>query len=322
MSIIPTHQVDVIDNMVYFEEPTTGANPAGAPVLKPVPLVSSMNKTESWRNDVRFVLGKIDRHAVLKSKKENNFNVTYDLYDTVFFQYGTELPGGSGTIEKTLCFILPIRLNGETMYKRFRGCITDTVNISIEEYYTVDHSWIAQSVSEYMTEDELKLDLGLTTTTDLTFPPAPEYIAWTNLQPAGTTDKPLSINGVPTYCVSLNLSLERGPTPAEATANETFFFIKSGYRKITGSTTLYLTGKEIDTLFRDFTHFTLTYKLNDDSVDEDLECDITVTNTVITSISDGLSAGENSYVLLECNLDGGTFTVTAVDADSIVPPGP
>ena len=311
MSIIPTHQVDVIDNMVYFEEPTTGENPVGAPTLKPVPLVSSMNKTESWRNDVRFVLGKIDRHAVLKSKKENNFSVTYDLYDTLFFRYGTELPGGTGTIEKTLCFILPIKLNGQTYYKRFRGCITDTVNIAVEEYYTVDHSWIAQSVSEYMTLDELKLDLGLTTTTVLTFPAFPTHIAWTNLKPAATTNKPLTVNGVQTFMVSLNLSIERGPTPAEATANETFFFIKSGYRKITGSMTLYLTSKTIDTLFRAFTQFLLVYKLSDTPA-----CDMTVSNTVITSMSDGLSAGENSYVMLECNIDGGTFTVTAVDADN------
>ncbi len=307
MSIIPTHQVDIVDNMVYFEETAVGANPVGAPTLSPVPLVNSMNKTESWRNDVRFVLGKIDRHAVLKSKKENNFSLTYDLYDTTFFQYGTELPGGTGTIDKTLCFILPVRLNGTTYYKRFRGCITDTVNLAIEEYYTVDHSWIAQKVSEYMTLDELKLDLGLSTTATLTFPSFPTDIPWTNLQPVDVTDKPLTVNGVATYCASLNISIERGPTPAEAVANETFFYIKAGYRKITGSMTLYLTSKTIDTLFRGFTQFTIAYKLSGTPL-----CDITMTNSVITSISDGISGGENSYVMLECNIDGGTFTVTAV----------
>lgn len=307
MSIIPTHQVDIVDNMVYFEETAVGANPTGAPTLLPVPLVNSMNKTESWRNDVRFVLGKIDRHAVLKSKKENNFSLTYDLYDTTFFQYGTELPGGTGTIEKTLCFILPVKLNGSVYYKRFRGCITDTVNLSIEEYYTVDHSWISQKVSEYMTLDELKLDLGLSTTATLTFPAFPTDIPWTNLQPVDVTDKPLTVNGVATYCASLNISIERGPTPAEAVANETFFYIKAGYRKITGSMTLYLTSKTIDTLFRGFTQFTLSYKLSGTPL-----CDITMTNTVITSVSDGISGGENSYVMLECNIDGGTFTVTAV----------
>lgn len=309
MSIIPTHQVDVIDNMVYFEETAVGANPTGAPTLVGVPLVNSMNKTESWRNDVRFVLGKIDRHAVLKSKKENNFSLTYDIYDTTFLRYGTELPGGTGTIEKTLCFILPIKLNGVTMYKRFRGCITDTVNLAVEEYYTVDHSFIAQSVSEYLTLDELKLDLGLSTTATLTFPAFPTDIAWTNLQPAAVTNKPLTINGVQTFCVSFNVSLERGPTPAEATANETFFYIKSGYRKVTGSMTLYLTGKTIDTLFRGFTSFLLTYKL---SAAPSPVCDLTITNAVITSQSDGLSGGENSYVMLECNYDGGTFTITDV----------
>jgi hypothetical protein len=295
--------------MVYFEETTPGANPTGAPTLEPVPIVSSMNKTESWRNDVRFVLGKIDRHTVLKLKKENNFNISYDIYDTTFFRYGTELPAGTGTIDKTLCFILPIELNGVTYYKRFRGCITDTVNFSVEETYAVDHSWIAKSVSEYMTLDELKLDLGLSTTATLTFPPFPTDIPWTNLKPADDSniDKPLTISGVATYMMSMNISIERGPTPAEATSNETFFYIKSGYRKITGSLTLYLTGKEIDTLFRGFTSFLLTYKLSNLPA-----CDITMTNTIITSQSDGLTAGENSYVMLELNIDSGTFTVTEV----------
>jgi hypothetical protein len=305
--IIPTHQVDIVDNMVYFEETSPGENPVGAPTLVSVPIVSSLNKTESWRNDVRFVIGKMDRHAVLKLKKENNFSISYDIYDTTFLQYGTELPGGTGTIDKTLCFILPIELNGATYYKRFRGCITDTVNISVEETYAVEHSWIAKSVSEYMTLDELKLDLGMSTTTTLTFPSFPTDIPWTNLKPAGTTDKPLTINGVATYCMALNVSIERGPTPAEAVANETFFYIKAGYRKITGSATLYLTGKEIDTLFRAFTSFLLTFKLSDSPA-----CDMTMTNTVITSQSDGISGGENSYIMLECNLDSASFSITAV----------
>lgn len=305
--VIPTHTVDIVDNMVYFEETTPGANPTGAPTLSPVPIINSMNNTESWRNDVRFILGKIDRHAVLKLKKENNFNVSYDIYDTAFLQYGTELPAGTGTIDRTLCFILPVELNGETHYKRFSGCLTDTVNISVEETYAVDHSWIAKEVSEYMTLDELKLDLGLSTTTDLTFPAFPTDIPWTNLKPTGTTDKPLTVNGVATYCQSLNVSIERGPTPAEAVANETFFYIKAGYRKITGSMTLYLTGKEVDTLFRGFTSFLLTFKLSDSPA-----CDMTMTNTYITSQSFGLTAGENAYIMLECNIDNGTFAITAV----------
>jgi hypothetical protein len=305
--IIPTHMADIVDNMAYFEETSPGANPVGAPTLIAVPLVNTINKTESWRNDVRFVLGKVDRHTVLKLKKENNFNLSYDIYDTAFLQYGTELAGGTGTIEKTLCFILPVDLNGQTYYKRFRGCITDTVNISIEDTYSVDHSWIAKTVSEYMTLDELKLDLGLSTTATLTWPTTPTDIPWTNLKPSGTTDKPLTINGVETYCMSLNISIERGPTPAEAVANETFFYIKAGYRKVTGSMTLYLTGKEIDTLFRAFTSFLLTYKLSDSPA-----CDISMTNTLITSESDGITAGENSYIMMECNIDSSSFTITAV----------
>lgn len=305
-TVIPTHQVDVVDNMVYFEEPSPGENP-GTVTLLPVPLINSLNKTESWKNDVRFVLGKVDRHAVLKSKKENNFSITYDLYNTTLFRYGTELAGGTGTIDKTLAFILPIKLNGQTYYKAFRGCITDTVSITVEEYYTVDHSFIAQTVTEYMTLNELKLHLGLTTTANLTFPSFPTDVQWTNLKPSATTNKPLVINGTATYVMSLSLSIERGPTPADATANENFFYIKSGYRKVSGSMTLYLTGKTIDTLFRDFTQFLLSYKLSDTPT-----CDITVTNTVITSQADGLSAGENSYVMLDCSIDGGSFTVTAV----------
>lgn len=305
--IIPTHMVDIIDNMVYFEETSPGANPIAAPTLQPVPIVRDFNKTESWRNDVRFVLGKIDRHTVLKLKKENNFSISYDIYDTTFLQYGTELPGGVGTIEKTLCFILPVKLNGLTYYKRFKGCLTDTVNITIEETYAVEHSWLAKQVSTYLTLDELKLDLGLSTTATLTFPPFPADIPWTNLKPSATTDKPLSINGTATYCASLNLSIDRGPTPAEAVANETFFYIKAGYRKVTGSMTLFLTGKEIDTLFREFTSFLLTFKLSDTPA-----CDMTLTNTIITSQADSVSPGENSYIMLECNIDSSSFSITAV----------
>jgi len=305
--IIPTHMADIVNTMAYFEETSPGANPTGAPTLISVPLVNTINKTESWRNDVRFVLGKVDRHTVLKLKKENNFSLSYDIYDTAFLRYGTELAGGTGTIAKTLCFILPVDLNGQTYYKRFRGCITDTVNISIEDTYSVDHSWIAKSVSPYMTLSELKLDLGLSTTATLTWPTTPTAIPWTNLKPSGTTDKPLTINGTATYCMSLSVSIERGPTPAEAVANETFFYIKAGYRKVTGSMTLYLTGKEIDTLFAAFTSFLLTYKLSDSPA-----CDISMTNTLITSESDGITAGENSYIMLECNIDSASFTVTAV----------
>lgn len=305
--VTPTANVDIDDVIVKFEEPTVGGNPAVAPTLDPLPLVDNFNETKAWQNDAVNVFGKSDIHDIVKSKRQNTVDLTYRLYETDFLRYGTELPNGSGTIAKTLSIIQPIKLNGAQYYKRYKGVITDTVNLTIGNFYTVSHTFVAQIISNYMTLNELKLDLGLATTDALTWPSLPTNTYWSSNDPNPTTKQPLVVDGDPYYLISMSISVERNPIPADATANETFFFIKSGYRGVSGSVQLYLTGKQLETLLDDFDKFTMSYKLNDDPM-----CDITMTGVVFTTKDEPKAAGDNSYIVQNLQFTATTFTVTAV----------
>lgn len=306
-SVTPTANVDIDDVIVKFEEPTVGGNTVGAPTLTPLPLVDNFNETKAWQNDAVNVFGKSDIHDIVRSKRQNTVDLTYRLYETDFLRYGTELPNGSGTIAKTLTIIQPIKLNGSQFYKRYKGVITDTVNLTIGNFYTVSHTFVAQLISNYMTLDELKLDLGLATNASLVWPSLPTNTYWSSNDPNPTTKQPLVVDGNPYYLISMSASIERNPIPADATANETFFYIKSGYRGVSGNVQLYLTGKQLETLLDDFEKFTMSYKLNDDP-----NCDITMTGVVFTTKDEPKAAGDNSYIVQNLQFTATTFTVTAV----------
>lgn len=312
MSVTPTANVDINDVISIFEEPTVGGNTAGAPTLTAMPLVDNFNETKAWQNDPVSVFGKSDIHDIVKSKRQNTVDLTYRLYETQFLRRGTELPNGTGTIDKTISIIQPLKLNGAQYYKRYKGVITDTVNITIGNFYVVNHTFVAQRISNYMTLNELKLDLGLATNDPLTFPPFPTNTYWSSNDPNPTTKQPLVIDGNNYYLISGSISIERNPIPADATANPEFFYIKAGYRVITGNVQLYLTGKQLETLLDNFTKFTMTYKLNDGVDEPGSNCDIQMTGVVFTTKDEPKAAGDNSYIVQNLQFTATTFTVTDV----------
>jgi hypothetical protein len=307
MSVTPTHNIDINDVLSYFEEPTVGGNTSGTPTLLALPVIDSFNETKAWENDAGYVFGQEDIYDIVPSKKQNTVELTYRLIATDFMRRGTEIGSGTGTIGKTISIIQPLKLNGAQYYKRYSGLITDTVGIDIGNYYTVTHSFMAKDISNYMTLDELKLDVGIATNTALTFPAAPTTRWWSGLSPNPTTTTPLTIDGNPYHMVSGSISVERNPTPADAVANESFFHIKAGYRKVSGSFSLYLTGKELETLLDDFEKVVATYKLNDSP-----NCDITLTDIVFTNKDEAKTAGDNSYLMQELQFTATSFTVTNV----------
>jgi len=307
MSVTPTANVDINDIPVFFEEPTVGGNPVSTPTLAALPVLDSFNETKAWDNDAPYVFGSEDIYDIVQSKKQNSLDTSYKLIATDFLRRGTELGFGSGSIDKTISIIQPLKLNNSPFYKRYRGVITDTVGIDLGNYYSISHSFVCKSISNYMTLDELKLDLGLATNATLTFPAAPTTRFWSNLSPNPTTSQPLTVDGVNYYMVSGSISVERNPTPADATANDSFFFIKNGYRKVSGSLSLYLTGKALETLLDNFTKFTVTYKLNDSP-----SCDLTMTGVVFTTKDEPKTAGDNAYIMQNLQFTATTFTVTNV----------
>lgn len=307
MSLTPTHVVDINDVISYFEEPTVGGNTAGAPTLKAMPILDAFNETKSWENDAGYVFGEEDVYDIVPSKKQNTVELTYKLIATDFLRRGTELGTGPGTIGKTISVIQPLKLNNTQYYKRYSGLMTETVDLELGNYYTTTHSFLAKSISNYMTLDELKIDLGLATNATLTFPAKPTERWWSGLSPNPTTQTPLTIDGQSYHMVSGSVSIERNPTPADAVANESFFHVKAGYRGVSGSFSLYLTGKELETLLDSFDKVVASYKLNDSP-----NCDITLTDLVFTNKDEAKTAGDNAYLMQELQWTAKSFTVTEV----------
>lgn len=307
MSVTPTHNIDINDVISFFEEPEVGTNTVGTPTLTAMPVIDSFNETKAWENDAGYVFGQEDVYDIVPSKKQNTFELTYRLIATDFLRRGTELGTGTGTIGKTITIIQPLKLNGAQFYKRYRGSITDTVGIEIGSYYTITHSFVAKSISNYMTLDQLKLNLGLATNATLTFPSAPTTRWWSGLSPNPTTETPLTIDGNTYPMVSGSISIERNPTPADAVANESFFHIRAGYRKVTGSFSLYLTNSELETLLDDFSKVVATFKLNDSP-----NCDITLTDLVFTNKDEAKTAGDNAYIMQDLQFTATSFTITNV----------
>jgi hypothetical protein len=307
MSVTPTHNVDINDVISFFEEPTVGGNTVGAPTLTALPVIDSFNETKAWENDAGYVFGSEDIYDIVPSKKQNTLELTYRLIATDFMRRGTEIGTGTGTIGKTISIIQPLKLNGAQYYKRYSGLITDTVGIDIGNYYTITHSFLAKKISNYMTLDELKLDLGMATNGTLTFPSAPTTRWWSGLSPNPSTTTPLTIDGNTYQMVSGSISVERNPTPADAVGNDTFFHVKSGYRKVSGSFSLYLSNKQLETLLDNFSKVIATFKFNDSP-----NCDATLTDIVITNKDEAKTAGDNSYIMQDIQYTATSFTITNV----------
>lgn len=298
----PLSMVGINANMVFLEEETLSQAPASV-TLSNVPLYNTNRVAKSWEHDIRYILGSADYFDVVKLRKQNTFTINYDLAETNFIQYGIAPPAGTGTIAKTLTFILPMTFNGVQKYRVFDGCLTNTCNLEFRDYYTIEQGFIARNISKPMTEDDLKLHLGLTTTADLNFPAAPTDKFWSNLEPNPTTSTPLSIDGTPVRTTGMSINVERNAMPATSTAEESYFHIEAGYRGISGTVDFYHLNDDVETLVDDWQDSTITYTLNDSP---SRTC--TLTGVKFTAVNFDL-ANESRYVMLSVPFQCSTISV-------------
>lgn len=306
MSEIPLSMVKINNNMVYTEE--NNLSVAVTPVvLTNVPLVQTNRFTKAWEHDIRYVLGQADYFDVVRMRKQNTFTLAYSLAESTFVQYGIAPPAAGGTIAKTLTFILPMMINGVQKYRVFDGCITNSVNFEFRDYYNVEHTFTARNISKPLTLDELKLKLGITTTTVLNFPAAPTAPFWSNLEPNPATQKPLTINGVDYRTTGISVAVERNPPPAHATANDSYWHIEAGYRGVSGSIELYNIGDAVETLLDNWTTINMVYKLNDSPT-----VDMTLTGVKFHTLNEDLAAGESRYAMQTFPFTAKTIAMTVV----------
>lgn len=298
--------VKINDNMVYTEEDNLSV--AATPItLTNVPMVQTNRFTKAWEHDIRYVLGQADYFDVVRMRRQNTFTLAYDLAESTFIQYGIAPPAAGGTIAKTMTFILPMVINGIQKYRVFDGCITNTVNMEFRDYYSIEHSFIARQISKPLTLDQLKLQLGLTTTHTLTFPADPTAPFWSNLEPNPTTQKALTINGTDYRTTGITVSVERNSTPAHATANDNFWHIESGYRGVSGTIELYNIGDAIETLLDNWTTVNMVYHVNDSPT-----VDLTMTGVKFHTLNEDLAAGESRYAMQSFPFTAKTIAMTAV----------
>lgn len=305
MSEIPLSMVKINDNMVYTEEDNLSV--AHTPIsLTNVPTYRTNRFTKSWEHDIRYVLGQADYYDVVKMRKQASFTIAYDLAETTFIQYGIAPPAGTGTIAKTLTFILPMEINGVQKYRVFDGCITNTVNLEFRDFYNIEHSFTARQISKPLSIDELKLKLGLTTTASLSFPSANTDPFWSNLEPNPTTQKPLSINGTDYRTTGITISVERNPMPAHATANDNYWYIESGYRGISGTVELYHIDDSAEDILDNWTTINIVYTVNDSP---SVTC--TLTGVKFHTLNEDL-ASESRYAMQSLPFTAKSISMTAV----------
>ncbi|MDR4491389.1 MAG: phage tail tube protein [Candidatus Nitrosocosmicus sp.] len=293
----------ITGNMVFTEESTLSV-PELPLTLSNVPRYTTNRLTKSWEHDIRYVLGQSDYFDIVRMRKQNTFTLSYDLAETSFIQYAIAPPAGTGTIAKSRTFILPITVNGVQKYRVFDGVKTNTCNLEFRDYYSIEESLIARNISKPLTEDELKLQLGLTTTADITFPSPPSDLFWSNLEPEETTQKPLSINGTDYRTTGMTIQVERNTTPAHATANSSFWHLEAMYRGISGTLEMYYIDDTLEDLMENWTTVNIVYTLNDSP---SRTC--TLTGCKLHNIGTDLSAGDNRYQMQNINFSASSITI-------------
>lgn len=133
MSYLPTGSFKIQKKLQRVEEATFGVTPVASPVFTSWgPGVQIQETTEismqRYRNQ-----GNRDIYTALLLEELYSFALRYQPINTAGIRYGTELPGGTGTIEKALSFLYSQLLadNATEQYTFLKGSRCDKIEIEI-----------------------------------------------------------------------------------------------------------------------------------------------------------------------------------------------
>ncbi|MEM2141311.1 phage tail tube protein [Nitrososphaera sp.] len=200
MSYAPTGTWNVLKKLQFIEEATFGQTPSSPAftiaghnvMLRETTEVSSQKYRES---------GSRDLYQMLKTGELYSFELRYQPVNTALVRYGTELPSGAGTIEKSLSFAYTQLVNDAETWYRFLGARTDQIEIEITEAAVqVSQNFLCKDIPAAVTADPFT---------------TPTYAGADSLAPytgASSGSNPLSINSVnydtPRFKVTVNWNLE------------------------------------------------------------------------------------------------------------------
>jgi hypothetical protein len=201
LSYAPTGSWNIVKILQYIEEVNFGVTPSASPVF----VAAGMNVEVRENTDITAekyrALGSMDIYKMLKTGELYSFELRYQPISSALLKYGSELPAGAGTIEKSLSFLYSQKLNAVENYIFYKGSRTDKLEIEITEAaVAVAHTFLCKEITTPNSAH------GLTTPT---FASLPTAAPWTG---ASSGSNPLTINGLnydtPRFKVTINWNLD------------------------------------------------------------------------------------------------------------------
>jgi len=230
MSYEPNSNIDVTRNVLYVEETAFGVTPTN-----PTFINAGIANTISWKKSPQHqsvdILGSIDTYGEYKFGNDYTVDLKYYMTDTALLRYGTELPGGTGTIEKSLTLFISKKVNNVENFKLIQGCITESCTLDYSKIPLVSQTLRASNITKWMTGAELATLIGGTPV----YPAALVADPWTSLG-AGTL-QPLTINSVAYEIEKFTFTVARSILIQQPIGNPNPLRIKAGKRKITAAFT-------------------------------------------------------------------------------------
>lgn len=167
----------IVKLLQIVEETSYGQKVTASPSYNLAGLRVYMQETTKATAERYRKEGSRDIYKMLKTGEAYAFAIKCGIIDTRLLRYGTELPGGTGTIEKSLNFMYSKLMNNagalQEQYKFYLGARCDRTELEIAGgVINLSQNWICQSITPFNATS------GLTTPT---FASAPTQDAWTAL---------------------------------------------------------------------------------------------------------------------------------------------
>lgn len=210
MTYVPTGAFEIVKKLQHVEESTFGVTPNSATFALSAHGALLRETTTIRANHYRD-LGSRDLYQLLKTGQLHSFELRYQPHSTALIRYGTELPNGSGTIDKALTMLYTGKVNGTESWFRHLGSRTDQIEIEVTEASVqVVQNFLCREIPAEVTSDPL---------TTPNYAGADTTAVWTGATPGSN---PLVINSnnvdTPRFKVTVNWALEVGKPNGELLA--------------------------------------------------------------------------------------------------------
>ncbi len=313
MSYIPPSNIDVTRNVLFCEEPSFGTVQTNA-TWKNAGIANSLTWKKSPQHQAVDILGSVDSYGEYKFGNDYTVEIKYYLLDVELLKYGTELPNGTGTIEKSLTILVTKKINNVESFRVFKGCITESCTYDFSKIPMVTQTFRASNISDWLDATEAAAVIGASGS--ITYPGALSADPWTSLDVGSsnlTYTQPLSINSVPYDVAKFTFTVSRNILILQPLAAPDPTYIKAGRRKITAALTTWpkdngSSGNILENMVDSFSPYNMTFQMKYAAT---TPAKATFANTRLVSVAGGEDAGATTFDTFDYTAIAKTVTVNA-----------